>query len=178
MKKLRLEINPEIKTLLIKNKIPVEEGISYLILNYYHLNPSFIPNDLINKINILNIFTKDYVSNTLTWNINLFEEDLGKFDWIVKWMDEFKKINSARRGVKTDVLKRMKDLFMNNPDLTVDEVFMATKKYFNTLDSPKYLKKSHKFIMEDGKNSLLMDYVYKIREERVSELKINKDELI
>jgi hypothetical protein len=178
MKKLRIDINSEIKKLLVKNNIPIQDGVSYLILTYYHLNPSFIDETLINKINTLNIFTKDYTSNTITWNINLFEDDLGNFSWIKEWMDLFKKVNPARRGTKADVLKRMKDLFMNDPKLTIDEVFTATKMYFRTLDSSKFVKKSHKFIKEQDGSSLLVDFITKLREEKASELKINDNELI
>ena len=74
-------------------------------------------------------------------------------------MDLFKAKNPERRGVKADVLKRMKKFFVNNPSVRKDEVFQATENYLKNVSEPIYCKKSHKFIYEIDGTSMLKDYV-------------------
>ena len=158
-KQLILEINPEIRTIFNSKGIPIQDGVTYLLCLYYGLSPSYIPEELSRKILATNIVTKDYSSDTIKWNINLFEEQEIGFEWVSEWMDLFKAKNPERRGVKADVLKRMKKFFVNNPSVRKDEVFQATENYLKSVSEPIYCKKSHKFIYEIDGTSMLKDYV-------------------
>lgn len=163
-KKSLLNFNSEIIELLKNNKINLTDGTSYLILLYYHLDPSYIPDKLSTLINSLGIFTKNYNTGEIIWNISLFEESEDNFEWVTDFMDKFKAVNPSRRGVKKDCLLRMKKLFRNNPDITPELVMRATDEYISTVNSPQYIKFSHKFIEEDGKVSMLLDFIERLKE--------------
>lgn len=158
-KKLILDINPEIRQIFISKNIPVHDGIAYLLCLYYGVTPSFIPDELERRVLATNIMTKDYSDDTIKWNLSLFEEQEIGFEWVSEWMDLFKAKNPERRGVKADVLKRMKKFFVNNPSVRKDEVFQATENYLKNVSEPIYCKKSHKFIYEIDGTSMLKDYV-------------------
>lgn len=175
-KKIALEVNSKIRTLLQSNQINIQDGLTFLISVYYNLTPSFIPKDLENKVLALNIINKDYETNQIVWKVNLFEEQITGFEWITEFMDLFGKVNPDRRGVKIDVLKRMKKFFMNNPIYRKEDVINATKSYLKTLTDPMYCKKSHKFIYEIDGTSMLMDFVE--RELIMQKLNIDEDDNI
>lgn len=174
-KRMKLEVNSEIKEILFKNAIPVQDGVSYLVNLYYELEPSYIPDELKRKILAINIVSKDYSSGLMVWKVNLFEETETGFEWISEWMDLFKKVNPDRRGVKSDVLKRMKKFFINNPSIRKDDIFAATEYYLGSLGDPKYCKKSHKFIYEIDGTSLLLDHLSKVEENKEFTEKYNKN---
>ncbi len=85
-----LEINSDIVEIFKQNKINITDGTSYLLLLYYQLFPTYIPESLSIKINSLDIFTIDYSTGEVVWNIPLFEESEEKFEWIEDYMDLFK----------------------------------------------------------------------------------------
>ncbi len=161
-KKIALEVNSEIKNLLKEKSISIHDGVGYLLMLYYGISPSYIPEQLEKKVLAAGIVTKDYSSDTIKWLLPLFEEQETGFEWIGEWMDLFKAINPERRGVKADVLRRMKKFFVNNPSVRKDEVFVATQNYLKTISSPMYVKKSHKFIYEIDGTSMLKDFVDQI----------------
>lgn len=169
-----LVINSDILNILKENNITQEGGVSYLLLLYYNLRPSYIPENLERKILSLGIVNMDYNTKTLVWYIPLFEEGEKSFEWVKEWMDLFKTINPERKGIKADVIKRMKKFFSNNPDVRVDEVIEATKNYLRTVSSPTYCKKSHKFIYEQDNSSMLLDYVMQLRESK----ELNEEDMI
>jgi hypothetical protein len=173
MSKLKLEVNSEIMKKLRENKINIQDGISFLLCLYYSIKPSYIPTNLEKKVLCSGIVSKEYGSGTIDWVVPLFNESIVNFEWIKGWMDLFKNVNPERRGVKADVLKRMKDFFMNNPTVTVKDVQEATKLYLSTVSEPKFCKKSHKFIKEQDGHSMLLDFVtqYKERQEFESHYK-------
>ena len=75
----------------------------------------------------------------------------------------FSKINTKRRGDRSYVLKYMKELFTNYPDIRKEEVLEATKQYLSEIENPIYLMKSHKFIKNiDG--TPLLDRILYMRE--------------
>ena len=156
-------LNSQIRDILVENNINLEDGISYLICINYGLKPSFVPVDLERKILAVGILNKDLASNTICWKVSLFGEQTTNFEWVSEWMDLFKKVNPGRRGIKTDVLRRMKKFFANFPDIRKDEVFSATCRYIQSVNDPQYIKKSHKFIFEQDGSSMLKDYVDEIR---------------
>lgn len=161
-KRLPLDINSEIKEELTSKGIPIHDGLGYLMCLYYGISPSYISPELERKVLSTNIVNKDYSNDSIKWNISLFEEQETGFEWVVEWMDLFKEVNPERRGVKADVLRRMKKFFMNNPSIRKDEVFEATKAYLRSVSDPRYCKKSHKFIYEIDNSSMLGDYVERL----------------
>lgn len=167
-KKITLDFNSEIKEIFNSNSISLHDGLSYLLCLYYGTDPSFIPKELERKVLATNIVTKDYSNDEVKWNKSLFEETEIGFEWIGEWMDLFKDKNPERRGIKADVLKRMKKFFVNNPSIRREQVFDATQMYLRTVDNPIYCKKSHKFIYELDGSSMLLDYVERIPTNRIS----------
>ena len=158
-KQIVVNVNSEVKDALKAGHISPHDGVGYLLCIYYGVRPSFIPEELERKILATGILNKDYSTDTIKWLIPLFEEQETGFEWISEWMDLFKAINPERRGVKADVLRRMKKFFVNNPAVRKDEVFKATQNYLKGISSPMYVKKSHKFIYEIDGSSMLKDYV-------------------
>lgn len=158
-KQLVVEINPEIRQILTQKAIPIHDGVAFLLCLYYGVTPSFIPEELERRVLSSNILTKDYSDDTIKWNKSLFEEQETGFEWISDWMDLFKVRNPERRGIKADVLRRMKKFFVNNPAVRKDEVFKATENYLSSVSDSLYVKKSHKFIYEQDGSSMLKDYI-------------------
>lgn len=163
-KKTILIFNSEVKKLLQQKGISLQDGLSYLVCLYYDMSPTYVPSTLETKILSANIVTKDYSSGTFKWKVPLFEEQETGFEWVKEWMDLFKSVNPERRGVKADVLRRMKKFFANNPTYRKDDVFKATQNYLSSVDHPKFCKKSHKFIYEQDGSSMLLDFCSKVEE--------------
>lgn len=161
-----LTINSQVKNIFRTKGVPMEDGLSYLVMLYYGLNPTYIPSDLERKVLSCGIVTKDYETGLIVWKVSLFEEQEDGFEWISDWMDSFKRVNPERRGTKAYVLKRMKQFFVNNPAVRKDDVIEATNKYLSTVSNPTYCKKSHKFIYEADGSSMLGDYVEQIKNSR------------
>ena len=159
---ITLNFNSEIREIFNRHSISLHDGLSYLLCLHYGTDPSFIPETLESKVLATRIVTKNYDTGEVQWNIPLFEETENGFEWISDWMDLFKAVNPERRGVKADVLRRMKKFFVNNPSIRRDDVIEATKMYLKTVDNPTYCKKSHKFIYEQDGSSMLLDYVERI----------------
>jgi len=176
-KKIALEFNSEIREVFNTNSISIHDGLSYLLCLYYGTDPSYIPKELERKVLSTNIVTKDYSNDELKWNISLFEEIENGFEWISDWMEMFKQVNPERKGVKTDVLRRMKKFFVNNPSIRKEDVIEATKMYLKTIDNSIYCKKSHKFIYEQDGTSMLLDYVERIPKNKTIE-QTYKDDVI
>jgi hypothetical protein len=175
-KKIALEFNSEIKGIFNKSSISIHDGLSYLLCLYYGTDPSYIPKELERKVLSTGIVTKDYSNDELKWNVGLFEET-ENVEWISDWMDMFKQVNPERRGVKADVLRRMKKFFVNNPSIRKEDVLEATRMYLKTIDNSIYCKKSHKFIYEQDGSSMLLDYVERIPKNRAVE-QTYKDDVI
>lgn len=160
--------NPQIEEILNEFGIPREDGLAYLLSIYYDVRPSYTPPLLIQRINTTNILTIGQ-DRELIWRFPLFlheEVSDAKWKWTEAWMDEFGKINSKRRGSKKTVLSYMKRFFAENPDVRQEEVIGATHLYFKNLDSPTYLKYSHKFISEGSgqfRISMLEEWVEKYK---------------
>lgn len=158
-KRMIVNFNSEIKKILISKSIPVHDGFSFLLCLYYGTQPSYTPKELERRVFATGIISKDYTNNTIKWKLPLFEDTETGFEWVKEWMDLFKEVNPERRGVKADVLKRMKKFFVNNPSIRKDDVFEGTKLYLRGVSEAKYCKKSHKFIYETDGVSMLLDFV-------------------
>lgn len=171
----RVNVNSEIVTRLTAKNIPIHDGITYLMCLHYSLNPSFVPEEFKRKVLASGIATIEFPSGTIKWNIALFEEQEIGFEWIGDWMDLFKAVNPGRRGVKADVLKRMKRFFANNPSVRKEDVFRATNKYLGEVSEAVYCKKSHKFIYEQDGTSMLLDYVTAQSTKEEEQIRFNHD---
>lgn len=176
MKRINLNFNSEVKEIFKRSQIDLHDGITYLLALYYGTDPSYFPDEFKTKVLSTNILTKDYKTNTYVWNVPLFEEIEIGFEWVSEWMDLFKMINPERRGVKADVLVRMKKFFMNNPAVRKEQVFEATTEYLRTVSNPIYCKKAHKFIYEIDGTSMLLHYVEMLNDRKISNN--NNDDVI
>ena len=156
---MNLKINDEIKSILRLKGIPVNEGVPFLISLYFGYDSKYVPDDLKRKVYSCNIFTMDYdkpIGLQMVWSVPLFEgQTVDKFDWIKEYMDMFKMVNPTRRGTRSYVIKRMKDLFSTNPEVRKEDVFAATKKYLSEITDPTYVLASHTFISNENGTPLL-----------------------
>jgi hypothetical protein len=160
--------NTDLISLLKKERINVDDALTYLLSLYYEIKPSYIPQKLESAILALNIVNRNFSSNVLVWNINLFEEQITNFEWIEEFRNMFKSINPDRVGTKIDTLKRMKKFLQENPMTSVSEILEATRLYLGTLTNSVYCKKAHKFIY-DTEGSVLLEYIEKLREKKKSD---------
>lgn len=158
-KNIILNFNSEIKEKFRSNRIPVHDGLGYLLFLHYGLDPSYTPKELERRVLASGIVSKNYSNDQVEWRIPLFEETESGYEWIGEWMDLFKEKNPHRRGTKSFVLSRMKKFFVNNPSVRKEDVMEATKLYLRSVSDPTYCKKSHKFIYEQDGNSMLQEYV-------------------
>ena len=156
---MNLKINDEVKSILRTKGIPINEAIPFLICIYFGYDSKYIPEDIKRKIYACNIFTMDYSKPKelqLTWNVSLFEgQVVDSFDWIKEYMDMFKMVNPGRRGSRSYVIRRMKELFSTNPEIRKEDVFSATKKYLSEITDPTYVLQSHTFISNENGTPLL-----------------------
>lgn len=177
MSKMDIKVNTEIKKILARRNIPIHDGVCFLVSLYYGLNPSFIPKELERKVLASGIVTKDYSTEQITWLVPLLEESVTGFEWVGAWMDLFKEVNPDRRGVKREVITRMKRFFVNNPSVRTEDVVDATKLYLKGVNEARFCKKSHKFIYEIDGTSMLTDFVEQLKKRKASE-QVYKSDII
>lgn len=159
-----MTINTEIRTRLREFNIPVKDGIHYLLGVYFGEVSEVFPEMLKKRIMASKIYEPES-SGTLKWNVPLFDEQVTGFEWVTDWMDLFGDINKDRRGVKSYVMARMKKFFVEHPSIRKEQIMEATRMYIQNVDNPKYLKSSHKFIMEgkgEERYSMLLEWVQKL----------------
>ena len=80
--------------------------------------------------------------------------------WIEDWRNIFPKGTKPGgqfryRGDKQGCLKNMKWLVKTNPKITVDEIFLATRKYVEKMKHSQYIKLANYFIKKEGGSLLL-----------------------
>jgi hypothetical protein len=162
-----MKINPQIATVLQEFNIPVADGVAYLLSIYFNCRPSYTPPLLVQRMNVTNILGID-ANREVIWHVPLFEQDSqDKWQWVVEWNAEFKRINKLRKGPDKDVITRMKAFFADNPDVRKEEVIEATNMYFKSLNSAEYLISSHYFISKGvgrDRTSALLGWIEKYRE--------------
>lgn len=162
-----MRINPLIKEILQQYNIDISLGTLVLLGIYFNLDINKVySEETIKSINLTKIVDKDYNTNTIIWNIPLFEgQEVGAFDWVNDWISAFGKINPERKGSFRDAIPRMKAFFAANPEYRKEDVYKARDAYFRTIRDPQYLMKSHKFIY-DGigamKKSTLLEWCEKV----------------
>ena len=136
-----------------------------------------MPKELERKVLACGIVSKDYKTNDIVWLMPLFEESVTGFEWVTDWMDLFKSVNPSRRGVKKEVMTRMKRFFINNPTIRAQDVVEATKLYLKGVDNAQYCKSSHKFIYEIDGTSMLLGFVGQLETDK-ARTQIYKDDII
>ena len=165
-----MEFNPDVLELLDEYKIDRDTGLLCLLAFHFDLSAeTTISEEVLKKINLTKIVDKDYESETIKWNIPLFGSSANDpFDWVGDWMEPFGKRNPARKGVKKEVIARMKKWFATNPEYRKEDVFAARDLYFRTQNpDAKVIKTSHKFIKEGAgaeSTSMLLMWCEKLKE--------------
>jgi tRNA G18 (ribose-2'-O)-methylase SpoU len=118
-------------------------------------------------MNVTNILGID-ANREVIWHVPLFEQDSqDKWQWVLEWNAEFKRINKLRKAPDKDVITRMKAFFADNPDVRKEEVIEGTNLYFKSLNSAEYLISSHYFISKGvgrDRTSALLGWIEKYRE--------------
>ncbi len=162
-----MEINPQIKSVLAQYAIPVDDGLAYLLSIFFNCRPSYTPPLLVQRMNVTNILGIDD-NREVIWHVPLFiGENQSKWDWVMEWNEEFKRVNPKRKGSNKDCITRMKAFFADNPDVRKEEVIGATKMYFRSLSSAEYIISSHYFISKGvgrDRTSALLGWVEKYKE--------------
>jgi hypothetical protein len=162
-----MKINPQIATVLQEFNIPVADGVAYLLSIYFNCRPSYTPPLLVQRMNVTNILGID-ANREIIWHVSLFEQDSqDKWQWVLEWNAEFKRINKLRKAPDKDVITRMKAFFADNPDVRKEEVIEATSLYFKSLSHSDYLISSHYFISKGvgrDRTSALLGWIDKYRE--------------
>ena len=146
-------INPEIKTTLHEYNIPVDEGILCLLSIYYNLTDIVRFEEhyelVYKQINASKIISRNYLENTITWRIPLFNiNGLNEKDW--SWVDTeyralFRVIDKEKAASPKSVLGRMKKFFAEHPHVRKDDVIAAAKLYIQATE-PKYVQQADYFI--------------------------------
>lgn len=164
-----MQINKDVINILKANKITTDTGLLYLLGLHFKLDTAVIPDDIKAQIHAANVVNRDYKSETIEWNVSLFEGQETAFSWVDEWRAGFKQRNADRAGNKKFCVKRMKDFFAANPEVRKEDVIEATEMYFLSVKDNQYLKSADKFIAEGNaavKKSMLEQYLEKVFEER------------
>jgi len=159
-----MEINPTIKQILTQYNIDVDEGILVLLGIYFKLDVDrILPEEAVKAVNITHIVDRDYNLSTINWNMPLFngEEIVNNWNWVIDWIEGFKRMNAERGGSWRDAIKRMQEFFKIYPEFRKKDVFAARDLYFSRVRDPRYVMHSHKFIFDGQgamKKSTLLQY--------------------
>lgn len=162
-----MTINPEIKEILGTFNIPVDDGVAYLLAVHYDSRPSYTPISLIEKVKRTGILGLDD-SQTLSWNIPLFEEQIVGFEWVKDWLQMFARLDKAKAGNYKETVTRMKKFFTTHIDMfvTKEEVMEATEMYLKKVSNPTYLITAKYFISKGAgadRTSTLLEWVERLR---------------
>lgn len=152
-----IEINPRIIEILRERRLPMDDALGVLVMMHHGIKPSYLPADIVSKVLAAGIAKLDPITRTFDWTYSLYDGENIAYDWVKEWMDLFKAVNPERRGTKASVVKRMKELFANNPQYNVNDVMSATRRYLQSVTNPQYCKTSHKFIKEQDGSSMLLE---------------------
>lgn len=163
-----MNFNPEVIEILKSYKINRDKGLLFLLGVYYELDvETLCSEEVIKSMALTKIVEKDYKTNTIQWNIPLFQGIESSFEWVKDWIEPFGKVNPERKGNYRDALARMKDFFKKYPEYRKDDVYKARDFYFKTLNNPKFCMHSHKFIFDGQgamKKSTLLTFCERVTE--------------
>ena len=177
-----MNINPYVIELLQENDIETAPALLYL-LGIYHNIPAdgIIDDDIIKKVNLLKIVTRDYDKNRSSWNIPLFEATNvvveKAWDWVLTtYRDMFTNIDGGKGGDRTACLNKMKKFFAENPEYRKVDVLNAAKHYTDTFrigNNPKYMMQADYFIakkidgIQTSKLKTVIEELEKIADKKV-----------
>lgn len=160
-----MKINDKILEILKIHNIKKDDGISYLISLYYQLNPTFIPENIKEKIIKSKIITFD--KKNIIFNIKLFENTENHFDWVkTEYIPLFKNKNKTKGGKVRESTIRMKSLFSNYPEIRKNDVIEATKFYLKCTEAD-FIRFPHYFIQKGvgvEKTNDILDWIDKVKE--------------
>ena len=164
-----MKINEKIIDILREFKIPIDDGICYLIAVHHGYEPSYIPGELKLKINQTKIVTPSAGNVGVNWTLPLYDGGVTAFDWVkTEYVPLFKEKNKDRAGHAPDATRRLKKLFAKDPSIRKEEVMQATKNYLASTDAD-YIRFPHYFV-EKGKGaektSDLLSWIESLREEK------------
>lgn len=156
-----MKINDNVLEILEEFKIRKDDGICYLLCLYYGYKPSYIPEDIVYKINASKIVENDGTAG-LKWNIPLFEGQTTVWDWVeTEYVALFEKVGKATH--KREAVSRMKKLFAKHPEIRKEEVLGATELYLYNDNFPRF---PHYFIEKGSgaeKTQDILDWIDKYR---------------
>lgn len=157
-------INEEVLEILTEYRIHKDDAICYLISLFYNYKPTYIPDELKQRLNVTKIYEVE--KGSIKWNIPLFEGQQTAFEWVKsEYCQMFKEVNSTRGGNVREATARLKKLFAKNPEIRKDDVIDATKMYLLNTDS-NYIMNPHYFVEKgDGamKTSTILTWIDKYK---------------
>lgn len=162
MSKITLNFNTDVVRLLKDNDINVNDGKLILIALYFNLRPTFVPDDLKQKIFKLGLFTYDKSKKEIKWKFDIFNQS--EIDWLDEYRDLFKNVNKERKGDKKTVNNKLKKFMINYPTVTKEQIINATKLYLRE-QNPTYVMDSGYFIEKNG-NSKILEYLNRLDKEK------------
>lgn len=157
---MKQEFNPKVLQLVNTVVHRPSEMMLYLLGLYYEVNTQSISLEV--KAEAAEIGFVRVVNSRNELDIDLFKINEDPFEWVGDWIEGFGRLNKNRKGVKKDVISRMKKFFSENPEVRKPDVYAARDAYFRTVKDPEYLKTSHKFIYEGTgamKTSMLAQFI-------------------
>ena len=166
-----MKINQEIFKLLEEHDVDKNEGVLYLLSIYHNVESNCISEKTIRIVNNLGVVERDYKTNTLIWQVALYEGQNvdSVWDWVNQYRELFASKNKERTGSKKTCVLRMKMFFAENPHVRKEDVLEATALYLRSVE-PQYVKTAERFIYDgqgNYKTSMLTQWV-----ERVLEIKV------
>jgi len=166
-----MKINQEIFKLLEEHDVDKNEGVLYLLSIYHNVESNCISEKTIRIVNNLGVVERDYKTNTLIWQVALYEGQNvdSVWDWVNQYRELFASKNKERTGSKKTCVLRMKLFFSENPHVRKEDVLEATALYLRSVE-PQYVKTAERFIYDgqgNYKTSMLTQWV-----ERVLEIKV------
>lgn len=163
-----MKINQEIFKLLEEHDVDKNEGVLYLLSIYHNVESNCISEKTIRIVNNLGVVERDYKTNTLIWQVALYEGQNvdSVWDWVNQYRDLFASKNKERTGSKKTCVLRMKMFFAENPHVRKEDVLEATAMYLRTIE-PQYVKTAERFIYDgqgNYKTSMLTQWVERVLE--------------
>jgi hypothetical protein len=130
-------------------------------------NSSLISSNHRAKLENTGIFKFNPTSNSITWNIPLWEEETTT--WIKnEYCSLFQDI--GKKPYPKECTKRMITFLKKNPDVTKEEIITATKAYIRTQDT-RFIREPHYFINKGVGSQMISDlynYIEQLRQENTS----------
>lgn len=163
-----MKINQEIFKLLEEHDVDKNEGVLYLLSIYHNVESNCISEKTIRIVNNLGVVERDYKTNTLIWQVALYEGQNvdSVWDWVNQYRDLFASKNKERTGSKKTCVLRMKMFFAENPHVRKEDVLEATALYLRSVE-PQYVKTAERFIYDgqgNYKTSMLTNWVERVLE--------------